>query len=206
MSKKERPDNWLASFPHLLEEVYREYYKVIVIQAKDITKDLVKAEEIAARKFRTIYDMCGKGKLFFDTKESVMWYWLKSARKEAGRKRSGFKLVPIKAADMEEHPAEDERILAIIGSHMDFKREVRELLQELPQPDLQIVTLYVFENLSHKEIAAKLGLSHAVTRKRYERALAKLEARLNQLPGKKARLKDYLPVLLAILTAMPDQQ
>lgn len=202
MHNKERPEDWQKTFSRLLEEVYRTCYHGVVIQVQGIVKDLVKAEEITARKFRIMYDRCEKGKLYFHTKEAANYYWIKSARKEAYRKRSVFRLVPMKAEDLEELAAEDERILAVIGSEM----ELRSLLLELPEPDHQIVTLFVFGNLSHKEIAARLGLDYAVTRKRYERALAKLEAKLDQLPGKKARLKDYLPVLLAILTAMPDQQ
>jgi RNA polymerase sigma factor (sigma-70 family) len=212
MNTKEKPDNWLDIYPRFLEGVYREYYHLVLVEAMDITGDLARADEIVSRKFRTIYDMCGKEKLYFESKEAAFWYWAVSARNEAVKRerkkktKTKFRLVPMKEEFLEDQSAEDERILAIMGSHMDFKREVRELLQELEEPDLQIVSLFIFENMSHKEIAARLGLDYAVTRQRYSRALARLEAKLDRMPEKKARLKDYLPLLLALLAAMPDQQ
>lgn len=59
------------------------------------------------------------------------------------------------------------------------RREVvRGALRELPETLREVVVLYDYEGMSHKEIAVALGASHAAVRKRYSRALAALATAL----------------------------
>lgn len=204
MNNLQVPGSWHDSFPKLLEEVHRDYFMLIVIQARDITKDLVKAEEIAEKKFSTIYEMCAKGDLFFETKEAAMWYWLTSVRREAKKRKSKFRIVPLRPEQIQDQSAEHKRVLAIIAAHIQFKKEVRKLLESLPQPDLSIVHLHIFRGLSFDEISEKVGLSPEASKKRYQRALKSLKEKLKKLPDKNAQLKDYLPLLLVILASLPE--
>ena len=205
MDNLQMPGSWHDSFPKLLEEVHRDYFMLIVYQARDIIKDPVKAEKIAEKKFLTIYQMCERGALFFDKKETAMWYWLKSVRMEAIKRKSKFRIVSLRPEHTQHQSAEDARILALIDSHTEFKREMRELLEGLPEPDLSILRSYIFHGMSFTEIAGQVGLSYEATKKRYQRTLKSLEEKLSKLPGKRARLKDYLPVLMALLANLPEQ-
>jgi RNA polymerase sigma-70 factor (ECF subfamily) len=51
---------------------------------------------------------------------------------------------------------------------------VRQALRALPESLREVVVLYDYEGMNHKEIAAVLGATHAAVRKRYSRALAAL--------------------------------
>jgi RNA polymerase sigma factor (sigma-70 family) len=56
--------------------------------------------------------------------------------------------------------------------------QVREVLDELPDDDREIVLLRGIEQQSSEDVAALLGLSLDAVYKRYSRALQKLRARL----------------------------
>ena len=56
--------------------------------------------------------------------------------------------------------------------------KLRQAVSELPDSLQEVVILHDFREMSHKEIAAALGASHAAVRKRYSRALAALLPRL----------------------------
>ena len=51
---------------------------------------------------------------------------------------------------------------------------LRRALRALPESLREVVVLFDYAGLSHKEIALALGASHAAVRKRYSRALAAL--------------------------------
>jgi RNA polymerase sigma factor (sigma-70 family) len=72
-----------------------------------------------------------------------------------------------------EHPENDEsgetgeEVFYEIGS-------VRDCIQELPDGYRIVITLYLFEEYSHKEIAALLNISEGTSKSQYNRAKKKL--------------------------------
>ena len=59
--------------------------------------------------------------------------------------------------------------------HQEFAEGVRQLVARLPAVDQQVLLMRNVEGHSHEEIAHLLEISNAAARKRYGRALAKLE-------------------------------
>jgi RNA polymerase sigma-70 factor (ECF subfamily) len=64
----------------------------------------------------------------------------------------------------------------------EYRRLVTEAVNELPETDREILMMRNLEGLSHQEIAQLLDVSHEAVRKRYGRALIKLQ-RLLSLRG-----------------------
>ena len=94
----------------------------------------------------------------------------------------------IPAVSLLESPAEEDfadvseertSILAIVKDlegQVDTAYQLKEILEA--ESLREVVVLYDYEGMSHKEIAVVLGASHAAVRKRYSRALAALATAL----------------------------
>lgn len=65
--------------------------------------------------------------------------------------------------------------------------DVQTALQQLPDGYRLVLTLYVFENLSHREIAAQLSISEGTSKSQYARAKKKLIATILQNHTQHAR-------------------
>lgn len=71
----------------------------------------------------------------------------------------------------------------------ELGRHIRQAIDELPETYRQAFIMHRFQQLSHKEIAARLNVSHQTVNYRIGQAVKIL----------RARLKDYLPLLLLYL-------
>ncbi|MDD3787874.1 MAG: sigma-70 family RNA polymerase sigma factor [Petrimonas sp.] len=61
------------------------------------------------------------------------------------------------------------------------QQELLNLIKELPQGYRTIFNLFVFEDMSHREIAESLGINEAASRSQFFRAKALLQKRLNAI-------------------------
>ena len=71
----------------------------------------------------------------------------------------------------------------------ELGKHIRQAIDELPESYRQAFVMHRFQQLSHKEIASKLNVSHQTVNYRIGQALKIL----------RIRLKDYLPLLLLYL-------
>jgi RNA polymerase sigma-70 factor (ECF subfamily) len=65
----------------------------------------------------------------------------------------------------------------------EMQLQLQAALNELPALDREIIALRHFEELSNAEAATVLGLSKTAASNRYLRALARLQKRLENIPG-----------------------
>ena len=65
-----------------------------------------------------------------------------------------------------------------LAAQQETARKVREALAELAEDDREIILLQTFEGLNSTESAAVLGIEPATARKRFGRALRKLQQKL----------------------------
>lgn len=64
----------------------------------------------------------------------------------------------------------------------DISRErLLELIQELPNGYRTVFNLFIFEDMSHKEIATRLGINEAASRSQYSRAKALLQRKVQSI-------------------------
>jgi RNA polymerase sigma factor (sigma-70 family) len=78
-------------------------------------------------------------------------------------------------ASAEENLAGQEHILSAIGN-----KELLLLIRQLPPGYRAVFNLYVFEEMSHKEIAALLGISEQTSKSQLHRARALLQQQVIQ--------------------------
>lgn len=71
----------------------------------------------------------------------------------------------------------------------ELGKHIRQAIDELPEAYRQAFVMHRFQQLSHKEIASKLNVSHQTVNYRIGQAMKIL----------RTRLKDYLPLLLLYL-------
>ena len=57
--------------------------------------------------------------------------------------------------------------------------EILEMIQELPHGYQTVFNLFIFEDMSHKEIAQQLGISEASSRSQFSRAKAMLQKKVS---------------------------
>ncbi len=83
------------------------------------------------------------------------------------RKRNTF-LIPLGEMDLPEEPEQEEPELLFEVSSL------KEGIAQLPDGYRAILTLYLFEDFSHKMISEKLGISEGTSKSQYSRAKARL--------------------------------
>jgi RNA polymerase sigma-70 factor (ECF subfamily) len=54
------------------------------------------------------------------------------------------------------------------------------MIQEMPSGYRTVFSLYVFEDMSHKEIAKKIGIKENASRSQYSRAKSYLKNKINE--------------------------
>ena len=54
------------------------------------------------------------------------------------------------------------------------------MIQEMPQGYRTVFSLYVFEDMTHKQIGNKLGIKEAASRSQYSRAKSFLKNKINE--------------------------
>lgn len=65
--------------------------------------------------------------------------------------------------------AQDDRLL-----ELELRTNLQKALQKLPKPDLELIQLYYFQNLSLEEVGQKIGLSKSWTCRKHAQAIEKL--------------------------------
>ena len=92
------------------------------------------------------------------------------------RKRKGGEMLEYKdnLPDVSEDEPEDNDIGAIPAG------ELHKMIEELPEGYRTIFNLFVFEEMSHKEIAAALGISESTSASQYHRARKLLAKKIKE--------------------------
>lgn len=84
---------------------------------------------------------------------------------------------------MSEFPSEEER--ARVETEIDTKRQfvhVHKVMSQLKERDQDLLHLYFFENLNHREIASALEMNESTVRVSIHRALKQLKSKLGAMP------------------------
>lgn len=84
-------------------------------------------------------------------------------------------------SEMEESPEEmlDENLERLFDDSIT-EETLLKMIQELPEGYRTVFSLYVFEDMPHREIANKLGIKEAASRSQYSRAKSSLKIKINE--------------------------
>ena len=84
-------------------------------------------------------------------------------------------------SEMEESQEEmlDENLERLFDDSIT-EETLLKMIQELPDGYRTVFSLYVFEDMPHREIARKLGIKEAASRSQYSRAKSSLKIKINE--------------------------
>ncbi len=157
-----------AAFNQVYSNCARGVYSSIlrIVKNREEAEDLLQEAFISA--FQSIQSYRGEAALFGWIKKIGINKALNSVKK--------------KALQYSDVAVEDVEIIQEEANWKDAKMEVAQIaekIQELPDGFRVVITLYLFEGYSHKEIAAELGISESTSKTQYVRGKKKLRELLN---------------------------
>ena len=146
------------------QELYNLYAKAMFNISVRILNNSDEAEEVLQDSFLKAFEKIST----YDKKYSF-GVWLKRIvinRSLDVLKKRKLNFVSIDDADFREEDQEDESIYDV--------DVLKKCIQELPDGYRTILTLFVFEDYSHKEIATLLSINEGTSKSQYNRAKKKL--------------------------------
>jgi RNA polymerase sigma-70 factor (ECF subfamily) len=131
-----------------------------MLNDKEEAKDVLQESFISA--FRNIDQYNGKASFGSWLKRIVINACIATIKKR------NHDLIPLEERDLPEEPIEEETKIAFTVE------EIKTAISKLPDGYRIILSLYLFEDHSHKMIAEKLNISEGTSKSQYSRARRKL--------------------------------
>lgn len=176
------------------EVLFRTYYKRLCGYASSFVSQNEVAEDIVAEIFLRLWERRDTiivtnsipSYLFQSVKNSCINYLTREKSHKQMISENEINLLNIKI----QYQLSDKYPLSDIIGH-ELEEKIKNEIEKLPEQCSQIFYLSRFEELSHRQIAEKLGISENTVKVQIYRALIKL----------RKGLKDYLPI---IIVQFPD--
>lgn len=162
------------------EQLYNSYCKAMFNTSLRICSCTADAEDVVQESFVAAFKALRELK-----KEPVFGPWLRSIIINRSidcvrRKKKNQTLIDVTEIEEPENELELEEPEYTV-------EDVQAALQVLPDGYRLVLTLFVFENLSHREIAAQLNISEGTSKSQYARAKKKLITTILQQHTQHAR-------------------
>ena len=149
------------------KELYHSYNKAMfniamrMLTSKEEAEDALQESFISA--FKKINDYSGAVSFGSWLKRIVINRCIDILRKK------NLDLIPLGEKDLpeEENEVDEQTIIYTVNA-------IKEAVQQLPDGYRLVLTLYLFEDYSHKKIAEELGISEGTSKSQYARARKKL--------------------------------
>lgn len=155
-------------------ELYRLYAKAMFHAAMRVLNNTAEAEDILQEAFLDAFRKIDSFK-----GESSFGAWLKRIVVNKAINQLKKRKVQWTELDHERYePQEDEAIDE--EAHQGQMARLHEAIQQLPDGFRTVLSLYLLEDYSHKEIAALLGITESTSKSQLNRAKAKLREMLHQ--------------------------
>lgn len=152
-----------------LRELYESCAPALIATIRRYVPDRQEAEDILQNSFIKIIDNLDR---FKPQKAGSLQAWMHSISAHEAvswlRKRSPLNFIPI-LQDIPEEEDDEGTLFSGIGQEC-----IQEAIAKLPSGYRTVLNLYVFEDLSHKEIARLLGISEGTSASQLHRARAML--------------------------------
>jgi RNA polymerase sigma factor (sigma-70 family) len=156
------------------EELYRLYSKAMYSISLRITNDKEESEDVLQESFLSAFNNIKQFK-----GESSFGSWLK--RIVINKSIDAVKKRKIKFAEVEDIEQINIEEETEDGNEIEYTTEsINKAVQLLPDGFRTVLTLYLFEDHSHKEIASVLGISESTSKTQYLRARKRLIELLKQ--------------------------
>lgn len=168
-----------TAFDRLVRQ-YQDYLYRLMVRACHHPQD---AEEVASEAFVRAYERLEQ----FENRSSFVTWLGRIANNLCFRRREKAEHPSIsleeRAREEEGHPDRTPPSGAaspeVVALQMEMKRQIREAVADLPEPDQTVLRLRDLERLPAAEVAARTGLTVPAVKARLHRARSALRARLN---------------------------
>lgn len=159
------------------EEIYRRHGQLAFRVAYRVVRETPAAEDITQEAFLGLW----RGATKFDPSRSPLRSWLLLMVRSRGidhiRRARNHSTHPLQDELHEEHLQAPEHTDAQADAREE-SREIRNLLKVIPLKQQQVVELVYYREMTHAEIATKLGLPLGTVKGRLRLAHAKLHRAL----------------------------
>ena len=157
-----------------MKVVYNQYAKEMLTLSHRITGDVHKAEEVIQTSFLNSFEKIGQ------LKEAEKYgSWLK--RSVINKSLSAIK-GKVRLEEISEemiggihHQQEDRNWFGDISME-----KIKQAITKLPEGCRQVLTLFLFEEYKHKEIASLLGIAESTSKSQYRYAIKLLKTDLTK--------------------------
>ena len=166
------------------EKVFHAHYKALVIYAKTILKDANEAEDIVQQVFITIWEK----RTSMEVHTSLKALLYKSVHNACLNKIKQQVVRSKYAADAQHN---HQKMATDDGLHRkELQKSIENAVSAMPDQCGRIFKMSRFDQLKYQEIADELGLSVKTVENQMGKALKIM----------KEHLKDYLPIVLLIIS------
>ena len=155
-----------------LKEAYEEHGAQLLAVCRRYTPNLQTAEDMFQDGFMSAFKAAQS---FKGTSEAELYAWLRTIMVNTCLMRIRKNDILKDAADVEfqsEVPDDD------VGYERIDQQTLIEMISTLPVSERTVLNLFVFEDLSHKEIAQKLGITEKASINKMYRAKAMLAEKI----------------------------
>lgn len=173
---------------HAFEQVFHAYYKLLVVYAKTLLKDNDDAEDIVQQVFISIWEK----RLSIEVHTSLRALLYKSVHNACLNRIKQHAVRDKYAADARHHLDKETTDTGI--QQKELQKNIEQALTALPGQCGRIFRMSRFDQLKYQEIADELGLSVKTVENQMGKALKIM----------KEQLKDYLPLVLLIISKLVD--
>ena len=151
-------------------EVYQRYYRILYSYGYKLVSNADLVEDAIQELFVDLWRL----RQNLSTAESVKFYLFRSLRRQLYRLHEKEKrLVDVYALPSTSYQAADQQLIDQEKEEKLMKR-LTHLLQQLPQRQLEVVTLRFYENFKTHEIAEIMGITDKSVRNTLHKALTHL--------------------------------
>lgn len=156
-----------------MKVVYNQYVSDMLTVSYRITNNMQDAEEVIQNAFMGSFDKIGQLK---DPNKYYSWLKRSVINRSLTLTKSNNRYTELN----EEVIGESEEPKDHNWFGQVSMAKIKEAIQKLPDGCRQVLTLFLFENYKHREIASKLGIAESTSKSQYQYALKILRSDLSK--------------------------
>lgn len=171
ISEEELIKGCLSSIPAFQQMLYKRYAAKMLTVCMRYADNQEEAEDVLQEGFIIVFEKMHQFRM-----QGSFEGWIRRimVNKSLEHLRKSSKIFPVmNINNVKDHFISTEDVLTTLAS-----KELLKMIQELPPMYKMVFNLYVFEGMSHKEIAAKVGIAEGTSKSNLSDARSLLKRKI----------------------------